>query len=166
MESDSGEVVIREGLTRAFYAQHQLETFGRDDTLLEALARMDSDASEGQLRGTLGAFLFTKEDMKKRVGLLSGGERARLALARIVLLQPDLLLLDEPTNHLDISAIAALVEALTLYQGALVFVSHDRDFIGKVANQIAYIEERRLKVFPGSYEEYSYFSKQRAQCKV
>ncbi|AXI24607.1 ATP-binding protein CcmA [Cardinium endosymbiont of Sogatella furcifera] len=142
----------------AFYAQHQLEALNLQHTIIEALRAHSSSSgaerTEQALRTIAGMFLFTKDDVFKKIEVLSGGEKARVALATVLLSQANFLLLDEPTNHLDIQSIDTLGQALQQYEGTCLFVSHDRNFIQQVANKIWYIENKKVKVFPGSYEEF------------
>lgn len=141
----------------AFYAQHQLEALNLEHTIIEALRahnRNGLERTEQELRTIAGMFLFTKDDVFKKIEVLSGGEKARVALATVLLSQANFLVLDEPTNHLDIHAIDTLGQALQQYEGTCLFVSHDRNFIQQVANKIWYIENQKVKVFPGSYEAF------------
>ncbi|CAH2560146.1 Putative probable ATP-binding protein YbiT [Cardinium endosymbiont of Oedothorax gibbosus] len=140
-----------------FYAQHHLEALNLEHTIIEALRTHNSNGTEQieqALRTIAGMFLFTKDDVFKKIEVLSGGEKARVALATVLLSQANFLLLDEPTNHLDMHSIDALGQALQQYEGTCLFVSHDRSFIQQVANKIWYIENKKVKVFPGSYEEF------------
>ncbi len=107
-----------------------------------------------ELRGLLGCFLFSEDDVFKPIGVLSGGERNRYALARMLLHPSNFLLLDEPTNHLDMRAKDVLLESLEKYNGTVVFVSHDRYFIDKLATRVFEIGDGRVEVFPGNYEDY------------
>ncbi|MGB3588273.1 MAG: ABC-F family ATP-binding cassette domain-containing protein [Tunicatimonas sp.] len=145
----------------AFYAQHQLEALTLENEILEELKQAGSEKTEQELRNVLGCFLFLDEDVFKKVKVLSGGEKSRVALARTLISESNFLLLDEPTNHLDIQSVNILVQALQQYQGTFLIVSHDRHFISRVANKIWYIEEREVKEYPGTYQEYSYWQSQR-----
>lgn len=141
----------------AFYAQHQLDALDMEHNILEELRQHDTgeeERTEQELRTIAGMFLFTKDDVFKKIQILSGGEKARVALAKVLLSQANCLLLDEPTNHLDINSIDTLGQALKQYEGTCLFVSHDRNFIREVANKIWYIENKKVKVFPGSYAEF------------
>jgi len=142
----------------AHFAQHQSEVLKPQHTLLESLREAaPPDRGDTELRSLLGAFLFTGEDaVRKKVSMLSGGEKSRLALARTLSSPANLLLLDEPTNHLDLPSKEVLIDALQQYAGTFVVVSHDRHFIGEVANQIWRVESGGVLAFPGSYEEYKW----------
>ncbi len=138
----------------AFYAQHQLEALDPARTLLEELgsvARLDDHA---RLRSHLGAFLFSGDDVEKRVAVLSGGEKARLALAKLLLRPSNVLVLDEPTNHLDVDACEVLEAALAAYTGTLVFISHDRRFIDALATRVVEVKAGTLREFIGNYSDY------------
>ncbi|WKN41106.1 ribosomal protection-like ABC-F family protein [Tunicatimonas pelagia] len=145
----------------AFYAQHQLEALSLDNEILEELKQAGSEKTEQELRNVLGCFLFLDEDVFKKIKVLSGGEKSRVALARTLISESNFLLLDEPTNHLDIQSVNILVQALQQYQGTFLIVSHDRHFISRVANKIWYIESKEVKEYPGTYQEYSYWQSQR-----
>ena len=118
-----------------YYAQHHAETLDRSRTILEELSQLVPDKPQAYVRGVLGAFLFSGDDVDKRIGVLSGGERARVALARLLLKPANLLVMDEPTNHLDLDSSEALIEALEQFEGTLIFVSHNRSFLDALANQ-------------------------------
>ncbi len=138
----------------SFYAQHQLESLHLEETLLEELKYADASKSETELRSVLGCFLFGGEDVFKKIKVLSGGEKSRVALAKILISEANFLLLDEPTNHLDMQSVNILVQALNQYEGTYVIVSHDRHFISQVSNKIWYIEDHEIKQYPGGYEEF------------
>jgi ATP-binding cassette subfamily F protein 3 len=151
---DSGSLQLGQGIKIGYFAQFQMDGLSPDRDLLGELASVAGDLGPGALRSVLGGFLFSGEDVFKKVAVLSGGEKARLALAKIMLSAPNLLLLDEPTNHLDIPGRQMLEDALADYRGTLVLISHDRHFINQLCDQVAVIEEGRLTVFPGGYEDY------------
>ena len=138
----------------AFFAQHQAEDLDPTLTVLESLRERSRGHSETELRSLLGAFLFTGEDVEKKVGVLSGGERSRLALARTLLVPANFLILDEPTNHLDIQSIKVLSTALKQFSGTFVVVSHDRHFLDQVVNRVLRVEDGDVKSFIGNYTDY------------
>ena len=147
----------------AFYAQHQLEALNVDNTLLDELRQMGTDRTESQLRSILGCFLFSSDDVFKKIKVLSGGEKSRVALAKMLLSEANFLLLDEPTNHLDMVSVNILIQALQQYEGTYVIVSHDRYFVSEVATKIWYIEDEQIKEYPGTYDEYVWWEQQRAE---
>jgi ATP-binding cassette subfamily F protein 3 len=138
----------------AFYAQHQLEVLDPARTVLEELATVATLDDHARLRGHLGAFLFSGDDVQKRVAVLSGGEKARLALAKLLLRPSNVLVLDEPTNHLDVDACEVLEAALAAYGGTLLFISHDRRFIDALATRVIEVTAGRLREFLGNYGDY------------
>lgn len=138
----------------SFYAQHQLESLTVNNDALEELQQFAPEESDTYLRSLLGAFLLKGDDVFKKIKVLSGGERARVALAKTILAKANFLLLDEPTNHLDIQSVNVLVEVLNKYEGTYIVVSHDRYFLSRIANKIWYIENKELKEYPGTYEEF------------
>lgn len=144
----------------SFYAQHQLESLNRDNDPLTELQLMAPEESDTYLRSLLGAFLLKGDDVFKKIKVLSGGERARVALAKTILEKANFLLLDEPTNHLDIQSVNVLVDVLNQYEGSYVVVSHDRYFLSRIANKIWYIENRELKEYPGTYDEFETWQKE------
>jgi ATP-binding cassette subfamily F protein 3 len=140
----------------SFYAQHQLESLHMDYEILEELHYDAPHKTEMELRNMLGCFLFGGDDVFKKIKVLSGGEKARVSLAKTLVSEANFLLLDEPTNHLDIDSIEIIIEALKRYEGTLIFVSHNRYFIEKLANKVWWIEDQDVKEYPGSYTEYLY----------
>jgi ATP-binding cassette, subfamily F, member 3 len=140
----------------SFYAQHQLESLHLDYEILEELQYDAPHKTEMELRNMLGCFLFGGDDVFKKIKVLSGGEKARVSLAKTLVSDANFLLLDEPTNHLDIDSIEIIIEALKRYEGTLIFVSHNRYFIEKLANKVWWIEEQDVKEYPGDYTEYLY----------
>jgi ATP-binding cassette subfamily F protein 3 len=138
----------------AFYAQHQLEVLEPRRTILEELGTVATLDDHARLRGHLGAFLFSGEDVEKKISVLSGGEKARVALAKMLLRPSNVLVLDEPTNHLDVDACEVLEGALAGYTGTLVFISHDRRFIDALATRVLEVTPGRLREFLGNYADY------------
>jgi ATP-binding cassette subfamily F protein 3 len=161
-EPIEGERTMGYNVIKAFYAQHQLESLHVENEILEELKQAGSGKSEQELRNVLGCFLFTDEDQFKKVKVLSGGEKSRVALAKTLISEANFLLLDEPTNHLDFISENILIQALQQYQGSFVVVSHNRHFVSQVANKIWYIEDKQIKEYPGTYEEYEYWRKKTA----
>lgn len=151
---DLGEKTDGHNVVQSFYAQHQLESLTLSHTLLEEMASSGSQLSDLEIRSLLGCFLFSGDDVDKKIKVLSGGEKARVALAKVITSRANFLLLDEPTNHLDLHSCELLIEALQKYEGTLILVSHDRYFISKTANKIWEIEDGILKEFKGGYEEW------------
>jgi len=141
-------------VNKSFFAQHQLEALTLDNEIIQEMAQAGSAKSEMELRGVLGCFLFTNEEVFKKIKVLSGGEKSRVALAKTLISESNFLLLDEPTNHLDFQSVNILIQALQQYEGTFVTVSHDRHFIRGVANKIWYIENNEIKEYLGTYAEY------------
>ena len=158
-EPVDGERAMGYNVIPAFYAQHQLEALHVNNEILEELKQAGSGKTEQELRNVLGCFLFTDEDQFKKIKVLSGGEKSRVALAKTLISEANFLLLDEPTNHLDFISENILIQALQQYQGSFVVVSHNRHFVNQVANKIWYIEDKQIKEYPGTYEEYEYWRK-------
>jgi ATP-binding cassette, subfamily F, member 3 len=146
----------------AYYAQHQIDALDYRHEVLQELVQTDSGYTELELRTILGSFLFSGEDVYKKIANLSGGEKSRVALAKTLISRANFLILDEPTNHLDMYSVDILSEALEAYKGTLIMVSHDRDFINDVANKIWYIENRTIKEYPGTLEEYLHWMDNRS----
>lgn len=156
-EKIEGKAKMGFNVVPSFYAQHQLESLEVENEILEELKQFGTGKSEQELRGVLGCFLFTDEDVFKKIKVLSGGEKSRVALAKTLISEANFLLLDEPTNHLDIQSVNILIQALQQYQGSFVLVSHDRYFVTQVANKIWWIEDKEIKEYPGTYEEYTWW---------
>ncbi len=151
---DEGAVTIGQSATMGYFAQHQMEQLDGERTVLEELQHHAPKAGQGSLRNLAGAFSFQGDDVDKPVRVLSGGERARLALAKILFDAPSLLVLDEPTNHLDLLTKRALVRALRRYEGTIVFVSHDRAFLRALATRVLELTSAGPHVYGGPYDEY------------
>ena len=156
-DSFEGEIKKGHNVKQAFYAQHQLESLNLQNEILQELVEFGTDRSETELRTILGCFLFEGDSVFKKIKVLSGGEKARVALAKTLLTEANFLLLDEPTNHLDMRSINILIQALEGYEGSFVVVSHDRFFVSQIANKIWWIEDGEIKEYLGSYEEYEYW---------
>ncbi len=151
---DSGSVDLGANVAMAWFAQHQMEQLTSDRTILEELMAFAPVANLGTLRNLAGAFGFSGDDVDKPIYVLSGGEKSRLALAKIFYSAPNLMVLDEPTNHLDLATKRALVKALGSYEGTLVFVSHDRAFLRGLANRVIELSPAGPRAYPGTYDEY------------
>jgi len=149
-----GERKWGHNVEESFYAQHQLEALNVNNTILDEMKECGSQMNELELRGLLGCFLFSGDDADKKIKILSGGEKARVALAKVIVSKANFLMLDEPTNHLDMHSCDLLIDALTKYQGSLILVSHDRYFVSKTANKIWEIVDHEIKEFKGGYEEW------------
>lgn len=145
---------------RSFFAQHQLEALTLDNEIIQEMAQSGSRKTEMELRSVLGCFLFSNEEVYKKIKVLSGGEKSRVALAKTLISEANFLLLDEPTNHLDFQSVNILIQALQQYEGTFITVSHDRHFIKGVANKIWYIEQHEIKEYPGTYEDYEFWRSQ------
>jgi ATP-binding cassette subfamily F protein 3 len=153
-EKIEGERRIGHNVIESFFAQHQLESLQVENTLLEELKSTGTTKTEMELRSVLGCFLFSGEEVFKKIKVLSGGEKSRVALAKVLISEANFLLLDEPTNHLDMQSVNILIQALQQYEGTYVVVSHDRYFVSNIANKIWYIEDNEVKEYPGSFDEY------------
>lgn len=150
-----GKISSGHAVHPSFYAQHQLESLNVQQAILDELRQHAPTKTDQELRTVLGCFLFTGEDVFKKIKVLSGGEKARVALAKTLLTQANFLLLDEPTNHLDMQSINILIQALQQYEGTFVVVSHDRYFVSNIANKIWWIEDEQIREYPGTYDEYN-----------
>ncbi|HYM93107.1 MAG TPA: ABC-F family ATP-binding cassette domain-containing protein, partial [Chitinophagaceae bacterium] len=153
-ESFEGHRKWGHNVEESFYAQHQLEVLNINNTVIEEMMQCGSQKTELELRTLLGCFLFSGDDVEKKIKVLSGGEKARVALAKTIISKANFLLLDEPTNHLDMHSCELLAEALNKYEGTYILVSHDRYFISKTANKIWEIVDHEIKEFKGGYEEW------------
>jgi ATP-binding cassette subfamily F protein 3 len=154
VETFNGERKWGHNVEESFYAQHQLEALNVNNSILDEMKECGSQMTELELRGLLGCFLFSGDDADKPIKILSGGEKARVALAKTIISKANFLMLDEPTNHLDIHSCDLLIESLNKYEGTIILVSHDRYFVSKTANKIWEIVDHEIKEFKGGYEEY------------
>jgi ATP-binding cassette subfamily F protein 3 len=150
----TGEYRLGHNVQSDYFAQDQYKELNPDERILDDLGEASPRSTETELRSLLGCFLFSDEDVFKKIGVLSGGERGRYALLRLLLHPANFLLLDEPTNHLDLRAKDVLLSALMEYTGTVVFVSHDRYFIDKLATRVFEIGGGKVEIFPGNYEDY------------
>ncbi len=154
LEPDGGEARLGHNVKIDYFAQDQAQELNPTNSVLSEVSQNCPVDMAPKLRTLLGTFLFTGDDVNKSVSILSGGERARLSLAKMLLRQSNFLILDEPTNHLDVLAKDVLKEALMKYDGTVLFVSHDRDFVSNVATRVLELYDGRLRDYPGTYEEF------------
>ena len=166
MESFEGERVWGHNVDASFYAQHQLESLNLNNTILQEVQECGTKKTDLELRALLGCFLFGGDDVDKRIKVLSGGEKARVALTKTIISKANFLMLDEPTNHLDMATVELLAEALTKYDGSIILVSHDRYFISKTANKIWEIEDEKIIEFKGDYNEWVEWKERMAKQKA
>jgi ATP-binding cassette subfamily F protein 3 len=150
----SGSVRLGHNVVSEYFAQDQYKVLDGDARMLDDISRAALKVPESELRSLLGCFLFSGDDVFKPLGVLSGGERNRFALARILVSPSNFLLLDEPTNHLDVRAKDVLLEALAAFSGTIVFVSHDRYFIDRLATRVLEVENGQVTTYEGDYEDY------------
>jgi ATP-binding cassette, subfamily F, member 3 len=156
---DGGDRKWGHNVEESFYAQHQLEHLDLNNTILDEMKTCGSQQTEQELRTLMGCFLFSGDDTDKKIKVLSGGEKARVALAKTIISKANFLLLDEPTNHLDMHSCDLLIESLNKYEGTLILVSHDRYFVSKTATKIWEIIDHEIKEFAGGYDEYAAWKK-------
>ncbi len=160
-EPYDGTKEMTHNVITSFYAQHQLEALDLNNDLLTELMHSAPDKKEVELRTVLGAFLFSGDEVFKKIRVLSGGEKSRVALAKTMLSKANFLILDEPTNHLDMQSVGILIQVLKEYEGTFIIVSHDRYFLSEVANKIWWLEDHQVKEYPGPYDEYEYSLEQK-----
>ncbi len=160
LDYEDGEVILGKEVIRAYFAQHQYDLLRPENTVYEELLSVATDENQTKLRTLLGTFLFSEEDIEKKVSVLSGGEKSRLVLAKMLLKPANFLLLDEPTSHLDIPSRNVLEEALRQFSGTLCFITHDRHLINEIANKVIEIEDGHLELYYGNYDDYLYRKQQ------
>jgi ATP-binding cassette subfamily F protein 3 len=156
-----GKVNLGHNVSKTFFAQHQLESLHLDNTIIDELKNFAPEYSETEVRSLLGCFLFSGDDVFKKIKILSGGEKSRVALAKTITSDANFLILDEPTNHLDIQSVNILIQALQQFEGTFIVVSHDRYMLDNVANKIWFIEDQQIKEYPGTYAEYEQWQERR-----
>jgi len=159
LQPDSGEIKLGASLKMGYFAQQALDLLNPDLTIWEQIEKDFPQESIGMLRNLLGAFQFSGEDVEKKIRALSGGEKTRLVMARMLMNPPNFLVLDEPTNHLDLETKEMLIRALSEFEGTMLFVSHDRAFLRGLSNRVLELggesgEDAEPHAYPGSYVEY------------
>jgi ATP-binding cassette subfamily F protein 3 len=160
LDFEEGEVVLGKNVTRAYFAQHQFDLLHPGNTVFEELLSIATDESQTELRTLLGTFLFSGDEIEKKVSVLSGGEKSRLVLAKMLLKPANFFLLDEPTSHLDISSRNVLEMALKQFQGTLCLITHDRHLINQIANKVIEIDQGVPQLYLGNYDDYLYKKQQ------
>ena len=156
IEPDKGEIPLGHKVSMSYFAQHHSDMLDHQKTVIEEVYQASPDESIGFIRGVCGAFLFSGQDVDKTIGVLSGGERARVSLAKLLVKPGNLMVMDEPTNHLDISSSEALIDALSEYNGTLLFVSHNQSFVNRLATKIWDIRGGEIIEYQGNLDEYYY----------
>ena len=160
LDFEGGEVDLGKDVTRGYFAQHQFDLLRPENTVFEEILSVAGDETQTELRTLLGTFLFGGEEIEKKVSVLSGGEKSRLVLAKMLLRPANFLLLDEPTSHLDIPSRNVLEIALKQFQGTICLITHDRHLINQIATKIIEIEGGTLHIYPGNYDYYLYKKEQ------
>ncbi len=154
IEPDQGSIALGHNVVVGYFAQHHTERLDPSRTILEEVHSLVPTEPQSWVRGVLGSFLFSGDDVDKRISVLSGGERARVSLASLLVVPSNFLLMDEPTNHLDLDSSEALIDALTRYQGTLLFVSHNRSFVNGLATQVWEVKDGQIDAQPGDLEDW------------
>ncbi len=157
---EAGTVTLGHNVVVGYYAQHHADKLDKRNTIIEEVRPLAADKPESYVRGVLGAFLFSGDDVEKPIGVLSGGERARVALAKLLLVPSNFLLMDEPTNHLDLDSSEMLIEALRSYSGTLLFVSHNRSFVNSLSTHVWEVADGKVSTHPGNLDEFLYHQEQ------
>jgi len=165
LKPDSGEVWWSRKTRPAYYEQGAEDELNEDVTVLETILRVGSGYTENQLKGILGVFLFKGDEVEKKVRVLSGGERSRLAIIKVLLTPSNLLILDEPTNHLDIQSREILFDAISRYRRTVVFAAHDRYMLDRLADKTVKVEAGEVLSFPGNYAYASAHAKVKTQTR-
>jgi ATPase subunit of ABC transporter with duplicated ATPase domains len=153
-EPDSGSVSVGASVKMGYFAQHAMELLQGDQTVFQSLESAFPQAPQGSLRALAGCFGFSGDEVEKRCRVLSGGEKARLVMARMLYDPPNFLVLDEPTNHLDLLTKEMLIQALGSYEGTMLFVSHDRHFLAALSNRVLELTPEGIHEYGGGYTEY------------
>ncbi|TFG39228.1 MAG: ABC-F family ATP-binding cassette domain-containing protein, partial [Candidatus Aminicenantes bacterium] len=150
----AGKVAIGASVSAGYFSQHALDLLHPDRTIFETVQDAMPEATIGTIRNLCGAFLFSGDDVDKRISILSGGEKSRVVLAMLLVRPLNFLILDEPTNHLDIQSREVLLETLQKYNGTVVLVSHDRHFLRSLANRVFELDHGEMRIYEGNYEYY------------
>jgi ATPase subunit of ABC transporter with duplicated ATPase domains len=153
-EPDEGDVAVGASVKMGYFAQHAMDLLDGERTVFQSLEDSFPQAGQGSLRALAGCFGFSGDDVEKKCRVLSGGEKARLVMAKMLYDPPNFLVLDEPTNHLDIATKEMLITALSQYEGAMLFVSHDRHFLGALSNRVLELTPEGIHQYGGGYMEY------------
>ena len=153
-EPDDGSVALGGSVKMGYFAQHAMEVLDGERTVFESLEDSFPQAGQGSLRALAGCFGFSGDDVEKKCRVLSGGEKARLVMAKMLYDPPNFLVLDEPTNHLDMATKEMLIEALSQYEGTMLFVSHDRHFLAALSNRVLELTADGVHQYGGGYTEY------------
>ncbi len=154
IEPDHGEITLGHRVTMSYFAQHHLDMLDPRKTIVQEVSQVVPDEATGFVRSVCGAFLFSGDDVDKSIGILSGGEKARVSLAKLLVKPGNLMLMDEPTNHLDLISSEILIDALADYRGTLIFVSHNQSFVNRLATKIWDIKGEGIEEYPGNLNEY------------